>query len=161
MGSCHVPGRRWRYGVEKDSFATLNFEFGTPLRRLLQFQVHDIRQCLYPDHLLLIVQILLKGSVNAQQPYGAARLDIGRSRTGLAGEKVQQPRFANQLAGASESDGLVVGSDLDLAAQNQPTGAYPVAAAANHFIRQVLGDGPELGARDRATDQRRIRAVLL
>jgi hypothetical protein len=23
MCSCHVPDRRWRYGVEKDSFATL------------------------------------------------------------------------------------------------------------------------------------------
>ena len=79
----------------------------------------------------------------------------------LPARKCNSPCSPTSSPGASESDGLVVGSDLDLAAQNQPTGAYPVAAAANHFIRQVLGNGPELGARDRAADQRRIRAMLL
>ncbi len=141
-------------------FGSRAMKFRTPLRCLRQLRVNDVRQRLDPDDLFLVGQILLKGRVDAKQADRTTRLNVRSSRGGLAGEKMQQALLANHLAGASECDGLLIGTNFDLATQDQPAGADTVAPTADNFVRKEFCDGPELSARDRAAYQCRFRAML-
>jgi hypothetical protein len=70
-------------------------QVGTRIRRLLELVVDDDRQRLHPCGLFVVLQILLEGGIDAQQPHGTIGPDVGGAATVLAGKEMEQALLAD------------------------------------------------------------------
>ena len=106
-------------------------QLGARVGRLLELVIDDASQRQRPDDLLLVLQAFLEGGIDAQHLDRADRFDIRSPGALLARKDVDESLLAEQFAGPTESDDLLVGADLDLPADDKPAALDTVTALAD------------------------------
>jgi hypothetical protein len=74
---------------------------------------------------------------------------------------VDEPLLAEELSRGSKDDDLIVGADLDLAADNEPASLNALAAPTDQFAREDVMHGTQARPLQCAADRCRIWAELL